>query len=79
MRDTRESQMRSDIKKDIRTVFGSEIGVLSLSQIAKYTGAGTSRAMEYMAGYEWTKLGRRKVFPIDSVVHRLMRDRMLSV
>jgi hypothetical protein len=75
MTGTKDSRMRSDIKKDIRTVFGRETGVLSLSQIAKYTGVGTSRAMEYMTGYEWTKLGRRKVFPIDSVVHRLMRDR----
>jgi hypothetical protein len=75
------SDMKANMKADIRAFakYGAGgAGFLTIDQIAKYTGKGVNRIKEYMEGYEYIDLGRRKAFPIDSVVDRLMKDRRMA-
>jgi hypothetical protein len=72
-----KAAMKSDMRAFTKDGEGGE-GFLSLTQIAKYTGLGVNHISDYMKGYEFFKIGRRKAFPIDSVVDRLMKDRRMA-
>jgi hypothetical protein len=87
----RESEMRADIKADIRRVFSGKpdkagkphsvygLGVLSVGQIGEYVGLHYNSVMAYMSGYEYFKVGTKKVFHINDVADRIMRDRRIAI
>ncbi|MDR1573546.1 MAG: hypothetical protein LBS24_04500 [Clostridiales Family XIII bacterium] len=72
---------RAEIKRDIRTVLGKDgdgpsvLGVLDMNQISAYIGMHRNRVKKFMSGYELSKFGNRKVFTIDDVADRILRDR----
>jgi hypothetical protein len=71
-------ETKAEIKKDIRSVTGN-VGVLSVGEVARYMSMSRNQVMQLMEGYEYIKLGRRKLFTVEDLADRLLRDRRLVI